>query len=725
MTVHAPVRPGPLPPEAPLAMPAQDLRRAPLAEFAPTRVRTRAARALAFGGAAALTAVGADQMFRAFGPESVSVLQIALQALFVVTFAWIAFSATSAVAGLLFGPAAKAGAKGAAEGPPPGRTAIVMPVYNEDAAAPFGALAALGRALAERGWGKSFEIFVLSDTREPDALARETTAFATLRDALDGRMSAWWRRRGRNSGRKAGNMQDFVERWGGRYDFMLVLDADSVMDPETVAEMVRRMAAAPKLALLQTAPRLVDGRTPFARLQQFAGAVHGPVAARGVAAWQGVDGNFWGHNALIRLRAFAEAAGLPTLPGRAPLGGHVLSHDFVEAALLRRAGWEVRMDPDLSGSWEGTPPSLAAAAARDRRWAQGNLQHLAVIGARGLRWPNRAHMAIGVASYLMAPVWAAMLLVGLALAAQAALTQPDYFPDLRQLFPVWPRFDAGRMATLLVVSAALLFLPKALGLAEALLSRRRRRAFGGGGRLIASAALELVAAALLAPIQMLAQCRSVAEIVLGLDSGWRAQDRIGAAPSWGDALRAHWSAMALGLGVAAVVWRLQPALLPWLSPVLLGLTAAPLLVRLSSDPGLGDALRRVGLLTTTEENAPPAALLATAAAAAAISADSARGLATLARDARLARRHADALNAIGARDVGETCLARLTAGAKLAAAPCAGAALAWLDPEEQLATMADPKLLRAFTELPRAATREPERARAKRGADRAENLPGV
>lgn len=697
MSRDAAVAAGPLPPDAPLAMPVQDLRA--VVHVAPRRasMRTRFARWLTFGGAAALTVSGAVQMFRAFGPDSVSALQIALQVLFVLTFGWIALSATAAVAGLLLGPRRRAFGAGR----PPGRTAIVMPVYNENAAAAFGALAALGRGLAARGWGEAFEIFVLSDTFDPDALARETTAFAALRDALGGRMASWWRRRGHNAGRKAGNVKAFVERWGGRYDFMLVLDADSAMDPDTVAEMVRRMDAAPRLALLQTAPALIGGQTLFARLQQFAAAVHGPVVARGVAAWQGEDGNFWGHNALIRVGAFAQAAGLPTLPGRAPFGGDVMSHDFVEAALLRRAGWDVRMDPDLGGSWEGVPPTLASAAIRDRRWAQGNLQHLSVIGARGLRWPNRAHMAIGIGSYLMAPVWALMLTVGLALAAQAALTQPDYFPQMHQLFPTWPRFDAERMMTLLFVSAGLLLLPKAMGVLEVLLSSGRRQALGGGLRVLAGAVLEILLTALLAPIQMLAQCRSVAEILLGLDSGWWSQDRVGAAPNWRTVLRRHWPSTCLGLAVAAAVWSLQPKLLPWLSPILAGLIGAPVLVRLAAQAQAGRALRRAGLLIAPEETVRAVPLCDADRMAAAIAADSADGLAALALDPRLARRHASLVTAVGAGEPATTTwLAHLTAGAKLGAAPCTATALAWLDRDERIALLSDAGLLSAFTALP-------------------------
>jgi membrane glycosyltransferase len=73
--------------------------------------------------------------------------------------------------------------------------------------------------------------------------------------------------------------------------------------------------------MIQTVPRLVGGRTPLARLQQFAGRVYGPMLARGLAAWFGNAGNYWGHNAVIRTQAFASSAGLPSCRGASPSAG--------------------------------------------------------------------------------------------------------------------------------------------------------------------------------------------------------------------------------------------------------------------------------------------------------------------------------------------------------------------------------------------------------------------
>ena len=209
---------------------------------------------------------------------------------------------------------------------------------------------------------RGFEIVMLSDSTDADAWIRETLKVAELRTALSSIMPVWYRRRWLNIARKSGNIEDFVTRWGGRYDHMIVLDADSLIDAPTLRQLVLAMQADPKLGILQTAPQLIGARTFFARLQQFASCVYGPVITRGLSAWSGDSGNYWGHNAIIRVAAFAQYCGLPKLKGRKPFGGYVLSHDFVEAALMRRGGWKVRMATDCGGSWEESPPSLIDVA---------------------------------------------------------------------------------------------------------------------------------------------------------------------------------------------------------------------------------------------------------------------------------------------------------------------------------------------------------------------------
>ena len=418
------------------------------------------------------------------------------------------------------------------------------------------------------------------------------------------------------------------------------------------------------------------------------------MVARGTAAWQGWDGNYWGHNALIRTAAFAASAGRPELRGRAPLGGHVLSHDFVEAALLRRAGWDVRMDPDLDGSWEGSPPSLQAAAVRDRRWAQGNLQHLNVIGAAGLRWPSRVHFLIGVGSYLASPLWLAMIAVGLVMTSHAIFIQPEYFPYAYQLFPEWPRFDAVRMRWLFAGSMFLLLLPKLIGLGMALAHAPTRHRFGGARRLIPGALVEIVLSALYAPIMMLIQTRQLIEILAGRDGGWAAQSRSGSRLAWSAALKRHWHHMLTGIVVTIGLLYAAPQLLLWLSPVLAGLLLAPWLSRISGDPALGAALARWGLLTTPEDVAPHPVIAIAETEAERLRPLAELALHDLARLDEARSSHAASLTPSDAEGVDP--LALITARAKIEAASSSEEALDWLTEDERRAVLATPALLESL-----------------------------
>jgi membrane glycosyltransferase len=662
-------------------MPTQALRgvrRRPGARGGP---RVAAARLLTFGGAALLTWHAAATMLAAISIGPTSGLQYALLVLFAATFAWIALACSAALAGLLPRPRMRR----APDGPLPERTALVMPVYNEDPAETAAALLAMGRGLADLGHGDRFELFVISDTTLPEVWIRETAAVEALRRALGGRIAVWYRRRYRNTARKSGNVADFVRRFGGGYDAFVLLDADSLMAPGTLVAMARELQADPRLALLQSVPQLAGGSGLWARMHQFAGRVYGPVVARGVAAWQGFDGNYWGHNAILRTRAFAEACGLPELRGRKPFGGPILSHDFVEAALLRRAGWTVRMDPDLAGSYEKSPPSLLDFARRDRRWAQGNMQHAALLGAAGLAPISRTHLLFGILSYLASPLWLALLAVGLALSVVAATTEPEYFSRPFQLFPEWPRFDSARLVYLFALSLGVLFLPKGLGVARALSRPELRRAAGGGGRLVGSALLELLVSSLYAPILMGMQTRQVLEILAGQDSGWSVQRRGDGSTPWGTSIRRHAGHTALGIGTAVLLALTTPQLLGWMAPALLGLGLSIWLSRLSGSGAVGDALRGARWLCTPEELSPPRVIRQRDEALEAfrkITAGADLGL--LGRDAAARRAHFAWVEPLPRPEPGHPDLERLAAEAKVADAVDLHQAWGWMTPAERL-----------------------------------------
>ncbi|MBR1374839.1 MAG: glucans biosynthesis glucosyltransferase MdoH [Cardiobacteriaceae bacterium] len=591
----------PVPEDMPLAMPVQNLREKPTYAKLPKYFRVYLARFIAFGGALAVGTIGTWQLNAAMGSGKNTLLQWVLLFLFSLTFYWVSFSATAALAGIV--PKIrrrKLSAEEAAKKTE--KIAIVMPVYGEDAAMTGANLLSIAESVAQTPIASRCEIFILSDTQNADIWLQETNAFQILRKKSP--LPVYYRRRSENFARKAGNVADFVRRFGGRYEYMLVLDADSLMTGETIAEMIYRMDAEARLGLLQSCPQLIGGRSLLARTIQFASSLYGGVVARGIDAWQGTEGNYWGHNALIRTRAFAESCGLPELKGRRPIGGHILSHDFVEAALLRRRGWIVRMDSDLDGSYEGLPPSLEDLSGRERRWAQGNLQHLGVLRTRGFTWTNRMHFAIGIAGYLMSPIWLLMLSVGIIITAQALFTQPEYFPLAHQLFPNWPTFDARKMLGLFFSALSLLLIPKFIGLLAAMILPSRRRKFGGIFALIKGFFAELFISTLYAPMMMLLQTNHIIDIILGRDSGWATQSRSADVMPWKIALARTKSYIIAGIIPLAVLAKFAPEQLLWLSPIILGLLLSPLLTRHSGNNRLGKFLARKKFLLIPSEISP-------------------------------------------------------------------------------------------------------------------------
>ncbi|MDB5557752.1 MAG: glucans biosynthesis glucosyltransferase MdoH [Enterovirga sp.] len=689
-----------VPAESRLAMPTQNLHRWSKAEahrFEDARpAAPYLARAFVFGGAALLTAYGAYEMYAVVSVSRTTLLQYGLLGLFVLNFSWIALAFTSALLGffaLLFGRARQAPKTVAALNQ---RTAIVMPVYNESTARTFAAVQAIRESVEATGHGAAFDYFVLSDSTNPDAWIAEERAFLSLRDKLGPEARLYYRHREKNHHRKAGNIADFVTRWGGAYEHMLVLDADSLMTGDCIVRLAAAMEADPRAGIIQSLPIILNRNTLFARLQQFAARLAGPVIATGLAVWSGRDGNYWGHNAIIRTAAFAAHCGLPDLPGKPPFGGHVLSHDFVEAALIRRAGWSVYMLPELEGSYEESPPSLIDLSVRDRRWCQGNLQHSRIIGARGLRLATRQHFATGIMSYLASPFWLLQLVVGIALVLQTTYIRPEYFSRDFRLFPSWPRFDPERALWLFALTMAVLLAPKLFGLLLMLIDGAKRRASGGAIRLTLSALIEIILSALIAPILMLIQSGSVFQILIGGDTGWNPQRRDDGSIPLRDIVRRHRWHTLLGVVTGLSAFLIATSLFLWMSPTILGLVLAIPLSWLSGSLAAGVALKRLGLLQTPDEyRVPPIVERANALQRenVALGFDDEDALAVLYRDRTFRDRHEAMLPHRPHRARGEFDSERVMAEAKIIDAEKLDEALAWLKPKERMVVLNDRALL--------------------------------
>jgi membrane glycosyltransferase len=537
-------------------------------------------------------------------------LEIAIVLFFAALFGWISIGFWTAVLGYVSLARGKDRfAVTTAAGATPGtidagiRTAILMPIYEEPVERVLAGIKVMYRSLERTGNLGSFDFFLLSDTADPALWVEEEEGWFDCCRELDGFERIFYRHRRVRVKRKSGNVADFCRRWGRNYRYMVVLDADSVMTGEAIVRLVRLMEARPEAGMIQTYPVAVNRRSLFARLQQFASRLYGPLFAAGLHYWQLGDGQYWGHNAILRVAPFMEHCSLPDLPGKPPLGGEILSHDFVEAALMGRAGWTVWLAYDLPGSYEETPSSLLEEMGRDRRWCQGNLQHLKLVFTRGLSGAHRALFLHGALSYISAFLWFGFLTLSTVKAVLDAVMGPRYFPPGPSLFPTWPIWRPDLALTLAAVTAAILFLPKFLGVALAV-RRGEAGRFGGFLKLATSVLLEILLSALFAPIRMMFHGRFVVSTFLGRAVAWRPQIREDAETSWKEGIVRHGIdttvATAWGLGI---YW-LNPGYFWWLTPIVGALILSVPLSVFASRVRLGDRARVRGLFLTPEESSP-------------------------------------------------------------------------------------------------------------------------
>ena len=561
------------PPEQPLEMPEQDFSAAFRDGTARHESPARQAalwRILAFSPPMAATGALAWIMQGWFADDGFMALEMLLLALIAFSFFWISFTVSTVLLGIWSLWRQKPERpQGAAR---PLRTALLMPVYNEDPCFVLGNARSMLEELRARGGSHSYAMFILSDTRDPALAQQERAGVAALRAQSGEDIPLYYRRRAQNTGRKAGNIADWVRRWGGGYEAVLVLDADSLMTGKAVRRLADALSRDPAAGLIQSLPQLIGARSVFGRMQQFASGAYGLALAEGLARWAGHEGNYWGHNAIIRTRAFAACAGLPALRGRRGRETGIMSHDFVEAGLLRRAGWRVRFLPRIRGSYEETPPTLTDHILRDRRWCQGNLQHLRLLGARGFRAVSRFHLLHGAVSYLMAPLWFTLLVIWALVGRSEEASVLVYFSEANPTMPSWPDMSEPRHVLVILLIYALLLAPKLLAIAALPLTGARLADYGGPGRFALSALSEILLAVLYAPVLMVQQMIAVFRTLLGLQRGWSPQARNGGQYGLGTLMLAHavetLSGLALWAGIAGGVVSL------WLIPIALSLSLA-------------------------------------------------------------------------------------------------------------------------------------------------------
>ena len=536
-------------------------------------------------------------------------LEISMLVLFAILYAWIAVGFWTAVFGFvirLMGGDRHSILKHHTEAElletPLAKTAVLLPIYHEPVHWTLSGLKAVYRDIERTGQIEHFEFYILSDSRNPDVWLEEQVAWNQLVKDLGGEGRIFYRRRPVNLNYKSGNVADFLRRWGKRCKYMVVLDADSLMTGSTIVRMVRLMEREPGVGILQTNPNIINGQSLFARIQQFANRFYSTLFANGLAAIQMGDAAFWGHNAILRIEPFMNHCGLRKLPGIGIFGGPIMSHDFVEAAYMGRAGYEVWLEPGLGGSYEESPPTLADELSRDSRWAKGNLQHLWVmLREPGLRFAHRMAFLNGIMAYVASPLWLGFLILTTIAAAQMTLSPIEYFPDGHQgLFPLWPEWRPEWALGLALSTLALLFLPKFLAILDAMIHRFTKE-FGGLFRLFCSVILEIMISVLLAPVRMWAHSRYVVSALLNVSLHWAGQNRT-EETGWKEALITQLPGMLLAGGWSAFAWSLDTMFFLWSLPVALPLIlAAPTAVYLSRN-SLGQALKKCRLLLIPEES---------------------------------------------------------------------------------------------------------------------------
>ncbi|MET0544697.1 MAG: glucans biosynthesis glucosyltransferase MdoH [Caulobacterales bacterium] len=589
-----------LPETAPLAMPAQNLRfwgrSGPLSRRAKPVMIFR--RSLLFVGSAILCACALAANLGDFLRNGVTPIELAALCLFTPLLLGLSFWFVNALIGFVILMTRQQDMLGMnLKAPPPTpstRTAILMPIYNEDAAAVCDRLLSVAKSLDAGGLQACFDIFLLSDTTDAGIAAQEEMAFAQLK--AQSPVQCFYRRRRNNHERKPGNIADWVRRFGGAYEQAAILDADSIMSGDALAHLVGVMERRSEIGLLQTLPTIVKRRTLFGRYLQFGVGVYSPVAWAGLSFWNGEEGLYWGHNALFRTRAFAAHAGLPQ-SGDTQREGRILSHDAVEAILMRRAGYSVRMAPAMPGSYEECPPTLVEFMDRDRRWCQGNLQNLRFFTAPGLHWIQRAQLVLNCMLYVASPMFVGYLVLRVVGGignwhADMDWSSPDFLI---------------KVVSAPLLMATMLLGPKIFGCLYILSRKEMREKFGGAAALIGGAITEILVAALIGPAMMVSQTAAVLSIMIGRDNGWTTQRRdADSLPAKEAAAYFGWQS-ALGIGLTAGLIHSLDRLSPS-APILGGMIAAAPVAMLTARGDFGLWLRDQKLLLTPEECAPPPVL---------------------------------------------------------------------------------------------------------------------
>ena len=557
-----------MPPKAPLDMPIQNLGRLYKDADAPginpwkkTWIWRLLVFAPSFGAMIGLMIL----MWHWFKVDQINALETFLILTILFSFFWISLTVFTTLAGVISFVQRRQDSPITCEHAL--RVALLIPVYNENPWYVLGNVSAMLEGLNRSHHFHQFDLFILSDTRDERIARQEIRSIQALRN--NGLSNLFYRRRAKNTYNKVGNIADWVRRWGASYPAMVILDADSLMTGDAIVRLTDELASDSSVGLIQSFPRLIGAQTIFAWAQQFANGVFGAVFAEGLSCWTGQEANYWGHNAIIRTQAFAACAGLPSLRLWSGQKKQILSHDFVEASLLRRAGWGIRFMNRISGSYEETPSTLIDHIKRDRRWCFGNLQHLRLLHSTGLHPVSRFHLFHGAMGYLLSTLWLMLLVMWALIGDNQGQSVLTYFSPANPLIPIWPEMADGHPVVFLILMYATLLAPKLLGVISLPLMGLDYRSRGGVGRIIFLLICEIILSLLYVPILMVQHVIAVIRSVLGYQKGWEPPARAFQQHTLISLTAFH--ACESVIGISLLIGVIAGLVTPWLIPIALSL----------------------------------------------------------------------------------------------------------------------------------------------------------
>ncbi|HRZ39812.1 MAG TPA: glucans biosynthesis glucosyltransferase MdoH [Candidatus Omnitrophota bacterium] len=554
------------------------------------------------------TIAGSMTITKILSPHGLGPLKWTIIAIFTFLFGWIAINFWTIIFGFFISLREHKAMIDVPASPrpiaPETRIALIMPVHNEEVPRIFAALRAMYDTIRDAGVLKHFDIYVLSDSTSKAHGIAEEIYWARLCQEVNGFGKIFYRRRKLRLHKKSGNVSDFCRRWGWQYKYMITLDADSLIDGNILIRMVNTMERHPDIGILQTPPMAMNQTSLIARLQQFASHVYGPLFFAGLRFWQLDESGFWGHNAIIRMEPFIKYCALPRLSGRPPFGGEILSHDFVEAALMRRAGWGVWLAHELEHSYEELPPNLLEELSRDKRWCQGNLQHLRLLFMAGIKLGHRILFLQGNLFYFSSLMWLSLLMLMTANGIVTFFQKTVYFTAERSLFPSWTVEYRTWSGLLFTATAVFLFTPKILSLILISLDDKKSEQFGGPWRLGISIILETVFSTLLAPLRMIFHSWYIFLNLTNQKLMWNSQMRLSRKTSLREACRAHWPATLLALLWAGIAYGVNQTLFWWISVIVTPLIFSIPISIFYSYSSVGIFFRDIGLFLVPTETRP-------------------------------------------------------------------------------------------------------------------------